>query len=292
MRSICLVALIGLPGAGKTSLCTWLLGQQAALSVRHIVHLCYDDFLDATPSADLAYKEQRGRIFKVIERLISAIQEDTDWPPQVRRISSSGECNSERDLILCDDNFYYRSMRHTLHQLCRDSGCVFGQIYMARSLDSCLQANSVRSNATRVPVDVVRQMNERLEAPDTSEAWERNSLTLHDLDMDTTRSALLAFISTLLDSPAKKTMTDLPSAAARGIRQDQSLVHCLDLLLRSRIGALLEELPQDEDKRLAAQTLNHRRKEILIKFRTEGGGKQRDGDGEGDALEYYVNLLN
>ncbi|EDX02113.1 L-seryl-tRNA(Sec) kinase [Drosophila yakuba] len=290
MRSICLVALIGLPGAGKSSLCTWLLGQQTALRVRHIVHLCYDDFLDATPSADLAYKEQRGRIFKVIEKLISAIQEDTDWPPQVRRISSSGECNSERHLILCDDNFYYRSMRHTLHQLCRDSGCVFGQIYMARSLDSCLQANSARSNATRVPVDVVRQMNERLEAPDTSEAWERNSLTLHDLD--TTGSALLAFISTLLDLPTKKATTDLPTAAAKSLRQDQSLVHCLDLLLRTRIGALLQELPQNEDKRLAGQILNNRRKEILIKFRTEGGGKQRDGDGEDDALEYYVNLLN
>lgn len=292
MRRICLVALIGLPAAGKSSLCSWLLGQQAALRVRHIVHLCYDDFLDATPSADLAYKEQRGRIFKVIEKLISAIQEDTDWPPQVRRISSSGDYNSGRHLILCDDNFYYRSMRYKLYQLCRDSGCIFGQIYMASSLDSCLQANSLRSDATRVPVDVVRQMNERLEVPDTSEAWERNSLTLNGLDMDTTGSALLAFIATLLDLPAMETTLDLPSAVARGLRQDQSLVHRLDLLLRTRIGALLDGLRQGEDKRLAGQTLNSRRKDILTKFRTEIGGKQIDGDVEGDALDYYVNLLN
>ncbi|EDV46721.1 L-seryl-tRNA(Sec) kinase [Drosophila erecta] len=291
MRGICLVALIGLPGAGKSSLCTWLLGQQAALRVRHIVHVCYDDFLDGTPSAELAYKEQRVRIFKVIEKLISAIQEDTDWPPQFRRISSKGDCNSKGHLILCDDNFYYRSMRHKLHQLCRDSGCVFGQIYMASSLDSCMQANSVRSDATRVPVDVVRQMNERLEVPDTSEPWERNSLTLHDLDMETTGSALLDFISALLDLPAKEVTTGLPSAAERGLRQDQSLVHCLDLLLRTRIRAFLERLPQ-EDKRLAGQTLNNRRKEILTKFRTEGGGKQTDGDSEGDDLDYYVKLLN
>ncbi|EDW56179.1 L-seryl-tRNA(Sec) kinase [Drosophila sechellia] len=292
MRRICLVALIGLPAAGKSSLCSWLLDQQTALRVRHIVHLCYDDFLDATPSADLAYKEQRGRIFELIEKLISAIQEDADWPPQVRRISSSGDYNRGRHLILCDDNFYYRSMRYKLYQLCRDSGCSFGQIYMASSLDSCLQANSLRSDATRVPVDVVRQMNERLEVPDTSEAWERNSLTLNGLDMDTTGSALLAFIATLLDLPAKETTSDLPPAAARGLRQDQSLVHRLDLLLRTRIGALLERLTQEEDKRLAGQTLNSRRKEILTKFRTEVSGKQIDGEGEGDALDYYVNLLN
>ncbi|XP_016977177.1 L-seryl-tRNA(Sec) kinase [Drosophila rhopaloa] len=274
MRFICLVALIGLPGAGKSSLCTWLLGQQAALRVCHIVHLCYDDFLDVRPSAQLLYKEQRKLIFKVIEQLITAIQEDNDWPPQVRRTTSSGDRSSRGHLILCDDNFYYRSMRNKLHQLCRNAGCVFGQIYISSPLKSCLQANSTRSTSSRVPEGVVRQMNERLEPPG-SEAWESNSITLDDLDA--AGPALLAFISSLLDMPAKKA-----SSPPNRQPQDQSLAHSLDLLLRTRIGALLQGLTQ-EDKCLAGRTLNNKRKEILTQFRREGGGK---------ALDYYVNLLN
>ncbi|KAI8034702.1 L-seryl-tRNA(Sec) kinase [Drosophila gunungcola] len=276
MRCICLVALVGLPGAGKTSLCTWLLAQRAAIRVRHIVHLCYDDFLDVRSLGQPNYREQREHIFNVLEQLISAIQEDTDWPPQVQRTSSSGDRSSGRShLILCDDNFYYRSMRHKLQQLCRNVGCVYGQIHMATSLDSCLRANSTRSDASRVPEDVVRQMNERLEPPG-AEAWERNSFTLKDLDAEL--PALLDFISTLLDMPATKT----PSPANRP-PQDQSQVHSLDLLLRTRIRALIQGLTKEQQKGLAGRTLNNRRKEILTKFRTESGGK---------ALDYYVNLLN
>ncbi|XP_016949608.1 L-seryl-tRNA(Sec) kinase [Drosophila biarmipes] len=286
MRGICLVALIGLPGAGKSSLCTWLLGQQAALRVRHIVHLCYDDFLDAGPSAELAYKEQRRRIFGTIEQLITAIQEDIDWPAQTRRrTASNSDPSSSGHLILCDDNFYYRSMRHKLHQLCRTSGCVFGQIHIARSLDLCLRDNSKRSGANCVPVDIVRQMSDRLEPPG-SEAWERNSLTLHILDMDERERLLLGFISSLLEMPA------VPPATESQQAQDQSLTHRLDLLLRARIGALLQEIAQEVDRRLAGQALNNKRKQILTRFRTEGGGEEAKGDAEDEALNYYVHLLN
>jgi len=283
MRCICLVALIGLPGAGKTSLCTWLLGQQATLRVRHIVHVCYDDFLDVGPSAELAYKEQRGRVFKVIEQLITAIQEDTDWPAQVRRsTASSSDPSSEGHLILCDDNFYYRSMRHQLHQLCRTTGCVFGQIHTNSSLAHCLRENSKRSESNRVPVNIVRQMNERLENPG-SEAWERNSLTLNNLDMDATGPLLLDFISSLLDMPASPPATEIQTT------QNQSLTHRLDLLLRARIGALLQGMAP-EGRRLAGRTLNNKRKQILTRFRTEG--EQRNGDAEDEAVDYYVHLLN
>ncbi|KAH8354820.1 hypothetical protein KR084_009136 [Drosophila pseudotakahashii] len=280
MQCICLVALIGLPGAGKSTLCSWLLSQQAALlRLRHIVHLCYDDFLDV----GLPYKEQRGSIFNLLEQLIAAIQADTVWPPQVRRIASSS--SGEHILILCDDNFFYRSMRHQLHQLCRSAGCVYGQLHIASSLDACLGTNATRSGAIRVPADVIRLMNERLEAPG-SEAWERNSLTLHNLDdMNATGSAVFDFISSLL---AKESLPSPPATDSRQPAQDQSLAHRLDLLLRARIGELLQGTPQVEDKRLAGRTLNNKRKQILTQWRDE----QINGQAEDEALDYYVNLLN
>ncbi|XP_017066991.1 L-seryl-tRNA(Sec) kinase [Drosophila eugracilis] len=287
MLRICLVALIGLPGAGKTSLCTWLLSQTVSLNFRHIVHLCYDDFFDDGPLTKLPYKEQRWSILKIIEQLITAIQENTDWPPQIRRIASCSSQINGSHLILCDDNFYYRSMRYNIYQLCRSTGCIYGQIHIDSSLDSCIRGNSTRSGSSRVPASVIQQMKDRLEPPG-SEAWERNSIKLQEINVDCTASTTLAFISSLTDMPAKLALSALPSAL-KTQPQDQSLVHSLDLLLRSRIGALLHGIPQ-EDKGVAGRTLNNRRKQILTRFRSEGGDKQGGSDGE--ALDYYVNLLN
>ncbi|XP_016995326.2 L-seryl-tRNA(Sec) kinase [Drosophila takahashii] len=273
MQCICLVALIGLPGAGKSTLCTWLLGQQAALlHFRHIVHLCYDDFLDIR----LPYKEQRGLILNLLEQLIAAIQADTIWPAQIQRIAFSS--SGKHILILCDDNFYYRSMRQQLQQLCRRSnGCIYGQLHIASSLDVCLTKNSKRSGGFRVPAAVIRQMNERLEAPGC-EAWERNSLTIHNLN---DKDAILDFINSL---PAKESSPS--STNSRQPAQEQTLIHKLDLLLRARIKELLNDV---KEKQLAGSRLNNKRKEILTRWR----GEQRNGQAENEAaLDYYVNLLN
>ncbi|KAH8287624.1 hypothetical protein KR054_010903 [Drosophila jambulina] len=285
MSRICLLALIGLPGAGKTTLCTWLLAQPKALQAYHLVHLCYDDYLDVRPSSsELPYKEQRALIFTLLKEIISAIREGAPWPSQVRRISnSSSSSESVGDyLILCDDNFYYRSMRYKLHQLCRDKGCVFGQIHIASSLDSCLQANARRSGDDRVPDAVVREMHERMEAPG-SEAWECNSLTVTSADPELFGCVILNFINSQKGKPI---VEQVSPAAGQQPQQEQTLTHSLDLLLRSRIKTLMQGLSQPEDKRTASGRLNEERKRILTRFRTDAAaGRQAD-------LNYYVHLLN
>ncbi|KAH8342817.1 L-seryl-tRNA(Sec) kinase [Drosophila kikkawai] len=284
MAHICLLALIGLPGAGKSTLCGWLLGQQAALRSRHLVHLCYDDFLNARPtSSELPYKEQRALIFSLLRQIVSAIREGAAWPGQVRRTTAGNSNGSDGDyLILCDDNFYYRSMRYKLHQLCRDAGCVFGQIHVDSSLDSCLQANARRRGNDRVPDAVIREMHERMEAPG-SEAWESNSLTVASADPEVAGSMILNFINSL---NAKLVSEQSLPATGQDQQQEQSLAHGLDLLLRGRIKTLLNGMPQPADKRTASARLNEERKRILTRFRIDAGaGRQAD-------LKYYVHLLN
>ncbi|XP_017055786.1 L-seryl-tRNA(Sec) kinase [Drosophila ficusphila] len=281
MPCICLVALIGLPGAGKTSLCSWLLDQLSVLHVGHVIHLCYDDFFDVKFSAEPTYKEQRENILNLIEELISVIQAKTNWPPQVKRIASSNDCssNSENYLIMCDDNFYYRSMRHKVYQLCRKYSCTFGQIHLTTPLNICLQANETRSDLSQVPANIIRQMKVKMEVPG-SEYWERNSFTIHNLDAS--RPELLAFLNSLLLKPAEEALL-LESANKKP--HDQSLTHKLDLLLRLRIKKQLEALPQEQNKQSAGRTLNNKRKDILTLYREKR-------DDEGANLNYYVNLLN
>ncbi|KAH8373826.1 hypothetical protein KR200_004994 [Drosophila serrata] len=282
MPRICLLALIGLPGAGKSTLCAWLLGQEPALPGRHLVHLCYDDFLDVGPtSSELPYKDQRALIFKLLKQIVAAIRKGAAWPSQVRRTTGGTTESSGDYLILCDDNFYYRSMRYKLHQLSRDEGCVFGQIYIASSLDFCLQANARRSGDGRIPDDVVREMHDRMEAPG-SEAWESNSLTVTNADPEVVGCVILNFLNSLNVKP----VVEQSSKTGQHPQQVQSLVHSLDLLLRGRIKTLLQGLTQSADKRTVSGRLNEERKRILERFRRNaGGGQQAD-------LNYYVELLN
>lgn len=276
MPRICLLALIGLPGAGKSSLCDWLLSQQSAHRGRYIVHLCYDDLLDTR----LAYRDQRALVFRILEQLISAIYGAGEWPAEVPRTTSPDSSNADY-IILCDDNFYYRSMRYKLHQLCRSEGCTYGQIYVASSLTSCLQNNSLRTGNTRVPDHVIRQMHDRLELPSAA-AWEGDTLTVCDVHSEAMRLPVVGFLNTLLEKTTGETQ---PQVAVESQPHTQSGAHRLDLLLRARIKTIIEGLAEPSERQEASGRLNGRRKQILTHFRAEDDGMQTD-------LNCYVNLLN
>ncbi|KAH8318401.1 hypothetical protein KR074_003699 [Drosophila pseudoananassae] len=275
MPRIALLALIGLPGAGKSSLCNWLVSQQSAIRGRYIVHLCYDDLLDSR----LAYKDQRALVFRILQQLISAIQDAAEWPAQVPRTTSSDSSNADY-IILCDDNFYYRSMRYKLHQLSRSEGCIYGQIYVASSLSSCLQNNSQRSGNTRVPDHVITQMQDRLELP-SSASWECDTLGICDVNSESTRLSVVGFINTLLE----RSTGEMPQVPVQPQPHTQSTAHQLDLLLRARIKTIIEGLTEPGEKQEASGRLNGQRKQILTHFRAEDDGMQTD-------LNCYVNLLN
>ncbi|XP_034663926.1 L-seryl-tRNA(Sec) kinase [Drosophila subobscura] len=277
---ICLLALIGLPGAGKSALSNWVLtNKQGSLNTCQIVYLCYDDYINTR--AEVSYREQRMVILNILEQLILYIQGAADYPPQVRRPTiNRSNCDY---LILCDDNFYYSSMRYKLYQLCCTYGCIYSQIYIATPLACCLHANSARGSDC-VPELVVRKMNDRLEPPG-HDAWECNSLTLPNFDTESVSHLIFPFIIKLFHFP-----TLLPPRIRSPTQtQIKSPAHCLDLALRASINVQLQTLVEANAKKLLSMELNMKRKEILIQFRAKTNGKQTDADGLN--LNYYVNLL-
>lgn len=282
MPRICLLALIGLPAAGKTSLSNWLLKQdQASLGSWNILHLCYDDYFVAQ-SIDNDYREQRNYIYDLLSQLMDTLKskDPTELPQKLRRATQT--INNGNYLIICDDNHYYRSMRYKLYQLCRLKSCVYAQIYIDRSLESCLQANEARG--LNIPSAVIQQMHARLELP-SDNAWELNSLTLNHTNFDAEFIAICEFMKSLVQCQ----IDDQPKALVKQT-QLQSLVHQLDLLLRSRIQIQMQETnsTQTLPKSVKSRALNEKRKQILAQFRKSFN----DNPTAFKNMEYYVNLLN
>ncbi|XP_034489965.1 L-seryl-tRNA(Sec) kinase [Drosophila innubila] len=276
MPRICLLALIGLPAAGKTQLSNWLLENQTILSDWNTLHLCYDDYLDIESTKD--YKEQRNYIHQLLSQLIDTLKDTekaTKLPPKIRQAATM--INNNNYLIICDDNHYYRSMRYKLYQLCRSRNCIYAQIYICRDLASCLEANEARG--ATIPCNIIQQMHARLEAP-TDNAWECNNLTLNQLDFIAIKEFTKSLLLCQLEEPSQNWTQPKQT-------QLQSLSHQLDLLLRSRIKI---QIQNSNSKAAESRILNEKRKQILAQFRQEINDKQTAVNDE--QLQYYVNLFN
>ncbi|XP_064538708.1 L-seryl-tRNA(Sec) kinase [Drosophila montana] len=286
MPRICLLALIGLPGAGKTRLSNWLLDQPTSLTGWNVLHLCYDDHFNIEFKNNTDYKTQRKLIHNLLTQLIAALQAGaTELPAKVRGATTTAIGNNNNFLIVCDDNHYYRSMRYKLYQLCRSQNCLYAQIHVASSLDACLQGNESRGS-DGVPPAVIRQMQTRLEPPsETDTGWERLSLTLTSTDYAAAAQTINGFIQSLLESQ----LVGTPLASVKQ-PQVQSLVHQLDLQLRARIQIRMDAIKEHQQKRIRSHALNEQRKQILAKFRLDMRNRQTDFSNLD--LEYYVNLLS
>lgn len=279
---------MGLPGAGKTTLCQWLLQHVQDLGAWHVLHLCYDDYLDGD-----SYRQQRNHIHTLLNQLIEMLlaTPSSNEPlllPTIMRLvrqatPSPTACQDGTNyLILCDDNHYYRSMRYKLFQLARFHHCIYAQIHLATPLEACLLANKTRGEP--VPSSVISEMQLRLEAPGDA-TWESTSLTLQQPNFDANAERIYKFFESLL-------LIEIVAAQPSAVNQfqSQSVIHELDLLLRARLKQLIKIEDNTQNaavpKAVRSLALNEKRKWILKEFR-----KQLDIEKDVH-LKYYVNLLN
>ncbi|XP_019845721.2 L-seryl-tRNA(Sec) kinase [Bactrocera dorsalis] len=283
---ICLVALIGLPAAGKSTFSRWMLSipQQQF----NVIHLCYDDFLpaqDNTLIAEIELKSQRSKILANINSLICELNDNAYIARDIIKsvkLSENEKCNDF--LILCDDNNYYRSMRYKLYQLCRQNKCAYAQIYLECDLKLALSRNSARPDNERVSDEILQRMGIRLERPNSAKHhWEENTLLLAGCDDFTIMKAgILDFLSKSLDEIVQPLTQSVTTETV------VSLLHQLDLLLRKRIGDILQLENDSAERSKKVKMLIAKRKAILQEFR-----KKVEKDSISiDDLDIYVYLLN
>ena len=82
----CIVILMGLPGAGKTTFCQKFVSEFSKLDF-NVVHVCYDAFVDLQEQAKLAenndgggstkWKEKRKEILDGVEAFLDFLKDET-----------------------------------------------------------------------------------------------------------------------------------------------------------------------------------------------------------------------
>ncbi|XP_023297582.2 L-seryl-tRNA(Sec) kinase [Lucilia cuprina] len=263
MNRICLVALIGLPAAGKTTFCHHL--RELESLPFNVLHLCYDNYVNFNVENPTQYKEQREQLLQNLSTIINNFKNSNNLATKLLTLRDFYRNHQQKDVvILCDDNHYYRSMRYKLYQLARKHNIGFCQIYLETSLELALERNSFRNVIGKVPNDVIVEMSKRLEAPNASTyKWEDNTLILRNFDRKIISEDIVAYFTQFLDVPVQPLQLSVSK-----IRTSQSLVHELDLLMRKRISALIRS-EVEKNKKMFAKNLNDQRKEILKQFQLD-----------------------
>jgi tRNA uridine 5-carbamoylmethylation protein Kti12 len=152
--TIVVICVIGLPGAGKTTICRKLceahsflkalsgdLGYQKVM----VKHISFDELeIHQRPFPKvfdrIAWRSSRARVYESVQAL--------------RQESESSR--NQLTILLLDDNFYYKSMRKRYKP--------DGIIYIDRTINECIALNEVREYS--VPPGIIESMALLFEPPD------------------------------------------------------------------------------------------------------------------------------
>ena len=186
-----IVVLLGLPGSGKSTLCSQL-REKALERGETVLTVDYDELIPLAKQAKMvdeegAWKREREAIGGAVSNLLENIDiggsNDVDVP-YLSQLKETGlvSGNMAKVTILVDDNNYLSSMRKPWHKLARDRSAGFCQIFVQASTEQAKHRNSMRKVASQVPSSVIDSMAERLEPPrPLVQSWEELSFTLNSM---------------------------------------------------------------------------------------------------------------
>jgi tRNA uridine 5-carbamoylmethylation protein Kti12 len=180
----CLLVLIGLPGAGKSSVCA-AIEQLAAGPLSSLLGVApssitvdtfsYDTLARHFESIDPnfmlnTWKAQRHSIYTHIAQSVI----DTTTTTTTTTTLCDDKQHQRLRLLLIDDNMYYRSMRYVYYQLAQRLGLCYVQLHVACSVATCVTRDSCRTRSEGEQTIV--GMSHKLQPPNGKYLWERNSL--------------------------------------------------------------------------------------------------------------------
>ncbi|NWH68170.1 PSTK kinase, partial [Geococcyx californianus] len=174
-------------------------------------------------------------------------------------------------LLILDDNFYYRSMRHEVYQLARKYSLSFCQIFLECPLECCLQRNRQRSHP--VPDETICLMATKIEMPDPKKnTWERHSLVLRSSEgaVEDDRQ-IMALLATALENPERPHEENTEQKDADRAACAASAVHRVDQACRRIISQAMKDTKDHNilrsELRSLAEELNRLKAEFLEDLR-------------------------
>ncbi|KAF6778003.1 hypothetical protein AHF37_06836 [Paragonimus kellicotti] len=194
MNKTVIITLVGLPGSGKSSVCSELVKCNTPDIQMFWIH--YDDLIPDsvfTPHAlrfsddahTSEWKKYRQLIADCVERLLVerlGLQLELNLSEECLALYSRmpklpHTSDETRVVLLLDDNFYYSSMRYTYFLLAKRYGLGFLSVACHCPLSVCLSRNSHRSKP--VPDHIIIRMERKIEWPDPQvNQWEKHTVTL------------------------------------------------------------------------------------------------------------------
>jgi len=240
MAKICLVVLIGLPAAGKTSFADGFKEFLAGSSV-NLLHICFDKLvsIDQRIIDENLFKITREKCIKQVEEKVNSIT--------LKKLKTP-------TFILIDDNNYYRSMRYQFFQIAKKFNTSFAQIYLKVDVETAILKDLGRDEP--VGEEIIRKMALRFESPALSLKWERRSLTISSFK-SYNFSEILSFLEEALNFP------EIQVKISENLPIPQSEIHQIDLILRKIVGKL------SKNEKSKGGLFNERRKMLLEDIRNK-----------------------
>lgn len=253
------VSLIGIPGAGKTTLAHKILemSRNGSLSAGVIV-ISFDDYIKINfdELLDGEYKQHRESLICKIQDLIQLLRDSEHhrWSEvlsshELQIHNQNIEPNSPT-LLIIDDNMHYRSMRQRIRALCKTLQCQHFQIFMKSSLEDAKERN--RERPTPVPDAILENMFNLLEPPTNPRA----------ICIDVEDETLL---EKLEDRIAQPETIEEPQPK---LQQQQSILHEMDLITRKELSERIKAL-SEEQRAKQCSSLNRKRKQFLEDLRAQ-----------------------
>ena len=263
MSTSCVLVMMGLPGAGKS---TWVDALAKHFSDSCAVYpVCYDRLVPLDAQAEMAaaetdeWKETRKEIVAAVRALLVNEQPESDKDSYYDKICAGVVGNAEpsrKKLFIIDDNNYYASMRHAYYKAARDAEAGFCQLHLVLTADEAKAANDRRAEAERLPAVVIDAMAEKLEAPKPmANAWERFSFSVPAMQKEgggrIEVSACLPMCAQVIEmafaNPARVVEPTVSSEERDASRAacTANVVHQADKMLRDCVGDSIKEFRYD-----------------------------------------------
>lgn len=278
--NLSLIGLIGVPGAGKSTLVKNLLHTTNISLEFSLIHICYDDNwrYNSDRSFTKSLKEQRECLLNSLEKLIVDLQ-SSQKPLNVLlnrdtilkdysihcSIRIDEDIDNKNIVIICDDNHYYRSMRDQLLKLSKKYQLNYEQIFVECDLEVAIQRNLQRgicSPELQVTEEMIRNMYRKLEKP-KCDTFTINNNTNNNQSPEAINEEFLNFLKRIIE---RKPLEIVEQTDYKECQQsEQSMVHQIDLQIRKLIRELIQRnrINGNKNCREYAEKLNNRRKSIL-----------------------------
>lgn len=234
MSNICLITLVGIPAAGKTTFCKnfhkWINPDEYIIKIYH-----FDEVLNNSN-----YHASRINIFNTIKDCIKEFYVAKIQIPII---------------ILLDDNMMYKSMRTKYLQLASEYEISFGSIYFEITLELAKIRNSQRTD--KVPIEIITKIDKVLEIP--KDAFVIRS---DDVFNDTLFEMFLKCIKNALNKPFKH----MPPPVQVIHADKMSMKHKVDLVLRNIVSEGIKEKRTFSDLQIVKNEVytNYKKGNIVV----------------------------